>query len=106
MAASEQDIMMARIAQSMGMGTQTIKFTRVEFSTDARLFLAQNEQGEVWGGQLGDTHAPADDVESRLVKDAKSGGLGQYFAIFAPMPEELVATQRAKATDWRVVFGQ
>ena len=97
------DALMAALAAATAQA-DAVDITRVEFSTAGRSFVAYNAKGEAWGGDLTDVENDIEDVKERLLRDTTSGALGRHFAIYQPVPTDVLSTMRGRQTDWKDIF--
>lgn len=103
MSRQENNDLMAQLAALLG-GHDPVKFTRIEFSDTTRAFVGYNAEGQGWGGNINDTGITLDKVKENLIKDAESGALGQHFAIYEPVPSDVLAEKVSLASDWKTIF--
>lgn len=101
---SNTNDMIAQLAEMLGLNYEPVDITRAEFSAEGRSFIVYTTEGEAYGGDLNDTDSSVDEVKENLLKDITSGALGQHFAMYQPVPADILAQKRGENTDWADIY--
>lgn len=83
---------------------EPVEIVRVEYTEKGYAFVAHAANGDAYGGNMGDKSLSVETIKERLVADAESGGLGQYFARYQPVEATKLKEVLAANDDWADIY--